>query len=165
VVLCELCVHHTSLVDQFVPFLTTAAISNRTSSSASSAAAASSSSNILQSCHGIWFRRQALALFSNLLAEDFVKARDLLFPFLVLVADDDESLRACAESVFRRIVFARQPALPALVFAETICVLNGFRHHPNYTKVKVMMLIDFFLGRLWYIHASYVQSSPWIISE
>lgn len=110
VLLKDLCVQYTGLVDRFIPVMTHCL------------------------CHSdARLRRLAVMVLSSLLAEDYIKFKgSIVFRFLFALCDRDLEIRTLVEAVFTRLVITRQPQLMKTIFPETICVLNGFTRHPSF---------------------------------
>ena len=110
IVLGDLCVVYTGLVDQYLPWLTTCL----------------SDPNDL-------IRLQAAVVVSSLLAEDYIKFKgQIVFRLLYLLSDPNEKIKFFTESVFSRILFLRHSGSLKTLFSETVCALNGFLRHPAY---------------------------------
>jgi hypothetical protein len=110
IVLGDLCVVYTGLVDQYLPWVTTC---------------------LADPVDLIRF--QAAVVVSALLAEDYIKFKgQIVFRLLYLLSDPNVKIRAFVESVFGRILFLRHSGSLKTLFAETVCALNGFLRHPAY---------------------------------
>ena len=110
IVLGDLCVVYTGLVDQYLPWLTTCL----------------SDPNDL-------IRFQAAVVVSSLLAEDYIKFKgQIVFRLLYLLSDPNVKIRYFVESVFSRILFLRHSGSLKTLFAETVCALNGYLRHPAF---------------------------------
>jgi condensin-2 complex subunit D3 len=110
IVLGDLCVVYTGLVDQYLPWVTTC-LADQTD----------------------LIRFQAAVVVSSLLAEDYIKFKgQIVFRLLYLLSDPNVKIRSFVESVFSRILFLRHSGSLKTLFAETVCALNGFLRHPAY---------------------------------
>ena len=110
IVLGDLCVVYTGLVDQYLPWVTTCL---------------SDPSDLI--------RFQAAVVVSSLLAEDYIKFKgQIVFRLLYLLSDPNPKLRLFVESVFSRILFLRHSGSLKTLFAETVCAINGFTRHPAF---------------------------------
>jgi len=110
IVIGDLCVVYTGLVDQYLPWVTTCLADQ----------------NDL-------IRYQAAVVVSSLLAEDYIKFKgQIVFRLLFLLSDPNVQIRHFVESVFSRILFLRHSGSLKTLFAETVCALNGYLRHPSY---------------------------------
>lgn len=110
IVLGDLCVVYTGMVDQYLPWITTCL----------------SDPNDL-------IRFQAAVVTSSLLAEDYIKFKgQIVYRLLYLLSDPNVKIRAFAESVFARILFLRHAGSLKTLFVETVCALNGYLRHPAF---------------------------------
>eukprot|EP00929_Paragymnodinium_shiwhaense_P083575 TRINITY_DN44596_c0_g1_i2.p1 TRINITY_DN44596_c0_g1~~TRINITY_DN44596_c0_g1_i2.p1 ORF type:complete len:1459 (+),score=297.27 TRINITY_DN44596_c0_g1_i2:49-4425(+) len=104
VILGDLCVKYTLLVDRFLPYLT----------------------DLLRDSHEL-LRKQAAMVLASLMSEDFIKVKSsVFFRFLYCLSDPSPSIRGLVESVFARILYKRTPAMFSQNFLEVICFLNGW---------------------------------------
>ncbi|KAF4653017.1 hypothetical protein FOL47_010755 [Perkinsus chesapeaki] len=112
VVLYDLCVQYTGLVDPRLPIMTRA-LNDEVR----------------------FYRHQAMMVISSLMAEDYVKFRgQTVYRYLTVLADDNEEIRSFVESFFTRILIPRQHGLFADVFVKSICALNCWKGHPLYAN-------------------------------
>jgi hypothetical protein len=112
-VLADLCVMYTSLVDRFVPMLT----------------------NCLNADHEL-LRKHAAMVLSHLLSEDFIKFKgSIQHRFLFALADPSDYVRDFVEAVFERILLHRI-LVPSTCFVDAIAALNGWMAHPMYQGAK-----------------------------
>jgi len=110
IVLGDLCVQYTSLVDRFVPCMT----------------AVFRDDNEL-------LRKQAAMIIASLLSEDFIKFRGLtMFRFLFLLSDPADAVRGFVQCVFERILHRRNPALFSQNFLDVICAFNSWSGLSNF---------------------------------
>mmetsp|Transcript_34803 Transcript_34803/g.75882 ORF Transcript_34803/g.75882 Transcript_34803/m.75882 type:complete len:1483 (+) Transcript_34803:46-4494(+) len=104
IVLGDLCVHYTSLVDRFVPCMT----------------------DLLRDENEL-LRKQASMILASLLAEDFIKFRgSIMLRFLYVLSDPSDTVRSLVESVFARILCSRNTTMFSQNFLDIICALNGW---------------------------------------
>ncbi|EER00914.1 hypothetical protein Pmar_PMAR002986 [Perkinsus marinus ATCC 50983] len=112
VVLYDLCVQYTGLVDPRLPMMTRALNDEIR-----------------------FYRHQAMMVISSLMAEDYVKFRgQTVYRYLTVLADENEEIRSFVESFFTRILIPRQHGLFADVFVKSICALNCWKGHPLYAS-------------------------------
>ena len=110
IVLGDLCVLYTGLVDQYLPWVT----------------------NCLSDQNDL-IRYQAAVVVASLLAEDYIKFKgQIVFRLLFLLSDSNLKIKFFVESVFSRILFLRHSASLKTLFAETVCALNGYMKHPQF---------------------------------
>lgn len=109
-VLSDLCVRYTALVDNHVPVMATC----------------------LQDPHPL-VRRHALLLISQLLVQDYVKWRGLLLHrFLSTLVDPNDDIAQLAEYTLCMVLLRKQPGLFVSNFVDALFVLNGLRGHAKY---------------------------------
>uniref|UniRef100_A0A7S0PWK8 Condensin complex subunit 1 C-terminal domain-containing protein n=1 Tax=Asterionellopsis glacialis TaxID=33640 RepID=A0A7S0PWK8_9STRA len=122
-VLGDLCVKYTNLVDRYLPVMAACLQSGNASSDSS---AASSQGTALVRKHGV-------LMLSTLLLQDYIKWRGLLFHrFLVASADKDEGVAKLAEMTLCGPLLGRYPKLFFNNFVESLFVLNRCSAHPIY---------------------------------
>ena len=110
IVLGDLCVLYTGLVDQYLPWVT----------------------NCLSDKNDL-IRFQAAVVVSSLLAEDYIKFKgQIIFRLLYLLSDSNLKIKYFVESVFSRILFLRHSTSLKTLFAETVCAMNGYSRHPQF---------------------------------
>jgi len=113
-VLGDLCVHYTSLVDRFVPSMT----------------------ELFRDKNEL-LRKQSAMIVASLLSEDFIKIRgSILLRFLYLLSDPAASVRHFAECVFARILHQRNAAIFAQNFLDVLCALNGWSGLSGFRAVE-----------------------------
>jgi hypothetical protein len=113
VVLGDLCIRYTALVDRHLPDM---------------AACMRDESPLV--------RRHAIMLLTQLLLQDFVKWRaSLFFRFAAALVDGDPEIRALATSSLTHVLLGKFPGIFASNFVETVFVLQGCTAHPEYNKV------------------------------
>lgn len=112
-VLADLCVRHTHLVDRHIDTLA-CCLQDR----------------------DVMIRRNALMLISQLLMQDFVKLKGLLlYRFLMLTVDDDEELAVFAKEVIERSLCVKYSGILVNHFSEALIILNKCSEHPIYSAV------------------------------
>lgn len=132
VILGDLCVVYTNMVDRFVPDMAGCLQAGVTDMS---------SDNILATPHvgSALVRKHAILLLSKLLLQDYIKWRGLLFHrFLVATVDDDDEVATLAETVLFGPLLLKQPSLFFNQFVESLFVLNRCTAHPIYQAAAVM---------------------------
>merc|ERR1719210_1201025 len=106
----DLCIHYTSLVDRFIPYMT----------------------GLLRDPNEL-LRKQAAMILASLLSEDFIKLRgSIMLRFLYVLSDPSESVRNFVESVFARILHLRNSTMFSQNFLDVICALNGWAGLANF---------------------------------
>nr|XP_058971616.1 condensin-2 complex subunit D3-L-like [Pocillopora verrucosa] len=112
VVMCDLCVRFTSLVDRYVPNI---------------AVCLKDSSSLV--------RRQTLTVLTHLLQEDFVKWKGALFyRFITTIVDEDQEIRKFAEFCLVHLLLSRHPGMLFQHFVECVFHFNSFEKHQVYNK-------------------------------
>merc|ERR1719265_2826186 len=110
IVLGDLCIHYTSLVDRFVPIV----------------------SDLLRDKNEL-LRKQAAMVLSSLLSEDFIKFRgSIMLRFFYMLSDNSDRVRFFVECVFVRILHQRNAAIFQQNFIEVMCAINGWSELPSY---------------------------------
>mmetsp|Transcript_34280 Transcript_34280/g.91572 ORF Transcript_34280/g.91572 Transcript_34280/m.91572 type:complete len:1485 (-) Transcript_34280:299-4753(-) len=113
IVLGDLCIHYTSLVDRFVPYMT----------------------DLLRDPNEL-LRKQAAMILASLLSEDFIKFRgSILLRFLTVLSDTSDSVRNFVECVFVRILHQRNQSMFSHNFLDVICALNGWAALPSFQGI------------------------------
>jgi len=113
IVLGDLAMAYTSLVDRFIPLIT----------------------NFLGH-ESLLLRKTSLLILSSLLAEDYIKFKgNIIHRLLFLIADPAVEISEFVEAIFLRILQPRNNLLFQQHFVETICALNGWSDHPNFPGV------------------------------
>jgi len=114
IVLGDLCVHYTSLVDRFIPVIT----------------------ELLSDANEL-LRKQAAMTLSSLLSEDFVKFRgSIVLRLVYCLSDPSFAVRSLVECVFERILCKRNPSLFSRNFVDILCALNGWSGLPSCQLAK-----------------------------
>merc|ERR1719335_1661818 len=110
IVLGDLCIHYTSLVDRFVPFI----------------------SDLLRDRNEL-LRKQASMMLSALLSEDFIKFRgSIMLRFFYMLSDPSDRVRYFVECVFVRILHQRNALIFMQNFLDVMCAINGWSELPSY---------------------------------
>lgn len=113
-VLGDLCVKYTALVDRYVPAM---------------ASCVRDSSPLM--------RRHAVMLLTQLLVQEYVKWRGVLFfRFIAALADPDSDVRSFAEGALSSVLMLKAPQLLTSHFVEAMVVLQGCVEHPVYARVS-----------------------------
>ena len=132
IVLGDLCVKYTNMVDRFLPVM----------AACMQAGVTDFSTNLLraQTSQGVALvRKHAVMILSNLLLQDFVKWRGLLFHrFLVAACDEDEEVASLAQLLLCGPLITKQPRLFANHFVESLFVLNRCTAHPVFVAAAAM---------------------------
>ncbi|GJP33375.1 hypothetical protein CLOM_g17920 [Closterium sp. NIES-68] len=111
IVLTDLCVRYTALVDPHVPCL---------------------SACLRDPCELV--RRQALVLLAGLLQRDYVKWRGtLVLRMLLSLVDASQAIREVALHLFTHVVPRRVPLVPYNIFIEALFALNACPFAPSST--------------------------------
>jgi len=112
VILCDLCVSYTNLVDRYIPKI----------------------AGCLADREPI-VRRQALTLLTHILQEDFVKWKgSLFFRFITALVDDIAEIRNFAEFCLIHMLLPRHPTMFSQHFMETIFCFNSYTKHRVYNQ-------------------------------
>ncbi|CAB4010599.1 condensin-2 complex subunit D3 isoform X2, partial [Paramuricea clavata] len=112
VVLCDLCVRYTNLVDRYIP-------------------------NIARGLRDKepLIRRQTLTLLTHLLQEDYVKWKgSLFFRFVTALVDEDIQIRKFADFCLVHLLLSRHPGMFHQHFIEAIFHFNAFDKHKVYNQ-------------------------------
>jgi condensin-2 complex subunit D3 len=118
IIMCDLCVKYTSLVDRYIDKI-------------------SESINDESSL----VRRTAAVLLTQLLAEDFIKWRpSLLFRFIAILSDENEKVSGAAEYSISLLTRKNQNLL-FNNFIESIFVLNGVKHE-TFNKLNIQLKLE-----------------------
>lgn len=112
-VLVDLCMRHTHLVDRHIDTLA-----------------------CCMQDRDPMIRKNALILISQLLMQDYVKMKGLLlYRFLMMTVDEDYETAMFAKEVIERSLCLKHPGLLVNHFSETFIVLNKCLEHPIYSAV------------------------------
>ena len=119
VVLTDLHVHYTALVDKYVPHMTQC-FSPRLAESP-------------------LLRKHALSLVAGLVANDYLKCKGpTQHRFLSCLADPNLGVLLLAEAIFRDIVLLKNPSFVQQNLVSSVCHLNGWFTHPNFRSIEFM---------------------------
>jgi condensin-2 complex subunit D3 len=130
-VLGDLCVKYTNMVDRFLPVMAACMQSGVTDLATNVLGSSLSSSAMV--------RKNAVLLLSSLILQDYIKWRGLLFHrFLVASADEDEEVANLSEMIVCGPLITKQPKLFFNHFVESIFVLNRCTAHPIYVAAATM---------------------------
>lgn len=114
-VLGDLCVRYTSLVDRHIGAM---------------------ASCLQDSC--VMIRRHALVLLTQLLLQDFLKWRGmLLFRFLATPVDSDVEMANFSRTLLKSTLHTKYPDIFAQHFSEALIVFNGYTDHPAYVAASL----------------------------
>ncbi|KAG1703671.1 Condensin-2 complex subunit D3 [Nymphon striatum] len=115
VILSDLCVRYTILVDPYMPNVT---------------ACLKDPSELV--------RRQTLILLIKLLQEDYIKWKGIMFyQLLTVLVDENLQMRNFAEYCFIALLLPKQPLMMYHHFVEAIFHFNGYKDHESYNKFKI----------------------------
>lgn len=129
-VLGDLCLRYTNLVDRFLPIM---------ASCLQAGLADFSEGHVKLNEGSAVVRQHAVFLLSNLLLQDYIKWRGLLFyRFLVATVDDADEVSNLATSRLCGPLLTRYPKLFVNQFVESIFVLNRCTAHPIYVAASSM---------------------------
>jgi condensin-2 complex subunit D3 len=130
----DLCVRYTNLVDKYLPFM---AASLQAGDGRSVEVNISSRLSITLSRKFNAYsmvKKNAIMLLSSLLLQDYIKWRGLLFHrFLAAVADEDDEVSQLAQTALCGPLLQKQPSLFANHFVGAVFVFNTCKAHPIYT--------------------------------
>eukprot|EP00730_Choanoeca_flexa_P001075 TRINITY_DN10470_c0_g1_i2.p1 TRINITY_DN10470_c0_g1~~TRINITY_DN10470_c0_g1_i2.p1 ORF type:complete len:821 (+),score=281.91 TRINITY_DN10470_c0_g1_i2:31-2463(+) len=114
IILSDLCVRYPTMVAQYLPTLCTAL---------------TDPSPLI--------RRQTLTLLTRLLTEDFVKLREaLLFNLLLMLVDEEQSVRQLALYCLMQVLNVKMPNLFASHFVESLFFFNNYEGHAKYNRFE-----------------------------
>ncbi|XP_028399882.1 condensin-2 complex subunit D3-like [Dendronephthya gigantea] len=112
VVLCDLCVRYTNLVDRYIPNIARGLRDNEP-----------------------LIRKQTLILLTHLLQEDYVKWKgSLFFRFITALVDEDIEIRKFADFCLVHLLLSRHPGMFHQHFIESIFHFNCFDRHKVYNQ-------------------------------
>lgn len=112
VILTDLCVRYTALVDRHVMQLSVCLRDNN-----------------------LFLRRHTLCLLTQLLQAEYVKWKGaLFFRYVVVLVDESAELRDLTRVCLLQFLLRKQPALFYNNFIETFYTLNGYTDHPTYNQ-------------------------------
>ncbi|NXP11351.1 CNDD3 protein, partial [Thinocorus orbignyianus] len=112
IVLCDLCVRYTSMVDRYVPNI-----------------------SLCLKDPDPFIRKQTLILLTNLLQEEFVKWKDcLFFRFISVLVDPNPDIARFGEFCLVHLLLKRQPGMFSQHFIESIFYFNSYEKHEKYNR-------------------------------
>ena len=121
IVLGDLCIRYTNLVDLHLPVI------------AACLQSGVKFSNVRSIGGSTIVRKNAILLLSSLLLQDYIKWRGLLFfRFCVATTDEDNNVKKTAETTLCGPLLTKNPKLFLNNFVETLFVLNGCKAHQIY---------------------------------
>jgi len=121
-VLGDFCIRYTHHVDKFIPLM------------ASCLQPASDLTKPGDSNESI-VRHHAILILSNLILQDYIKWKGVLFyRFLAATVDRDPSVANLAKLILCGPLLTKQPSLFFNNFVDALFILNGCTAHPMYTK-------------------------------
>ncbi|XP_028666256.1 condensin-2 complex subunit D3 [Erpetoichthys calabaricus] len=114
IVMCDLCVRYTSMVDRYIPNVSVNLKDNDP-----------------------FIRKQTLIMLTNLLQEEFVKWKgSLFFRFVSVLVDPDPSIASLGEFCLVHLLLKRNPIMFSQHFIECIFHFNNYEKHDKYNKFK-----------------------------
>jgi condensin-2 complex subunit D3 len=126
-VLGDLCIKYTNLVDRHVPVMAACLQAGVTVQSDNSFLVGSKSSGTAL------VRKHAVLMLAGLLLQDYIKWRGLMFHrFLVACSDSDDGVASLAEMTLCGPLLTKNPKLFLNNFVESLLVLNKCTAHPIY---------------------------------
>ncbi|KAM6295660.1 LOW QUALITY PROTEIN: condensin-2 complex subunit D3 [Aegotheles albertisi] len=112
IVMCDLCVRYTSMVDRYVPNI-----------------------SLCLKDPSPLIRKQTLILLTNLLQEEFVKWKDcLFFRFVSVLVDPNPDIASFGEFCLVHLLLKRNPVMFSQHFIECIFHFNSYEKHEKYNK-------------------------------
>ncbi|XP_006068546.2 condensin-2 complex subunit D3 isoform X1 [Bubalus bubalis] len=112
IVLCDLCVRYTALVDKYVPTICTCLKDPNP-----------------------FVRKQALLLLTGLLQEDFVRWKGcLFFRFVITVVDPNPEVASTGEVCLVHLLLKRNPTIFYQHFIECIFHFTGYEKHESFNR-------------------------------
>jgi condensin-2 complex subunit D3 len=125
IVLGDFCVRYTHHVDKFLPLMASCLQPSDGVSIVSSKDAMSS----------VIVRHHAILILSNLLLQDYIKWKGVLFyRFLAATVDEDATVANLAKLLLCGPLLTKQPTLFFNNFVDSLFILNGCTAHPMYTS-------------------------------
>jgi len=133
----DLCVRYTNLVDKYLPFM---AACLQAGEGRSSAVVDNSGSRLSLSFQNrkiyngySLVKKNAILLLSSLLLQDYIKWRGLfIHRFLASVADEDDEVSCLASAALRGPLLEKQPNLLCNHLVGAVFVFNSCKAHPIY---------------------------------
>lgn len=118
-ILGDFCIRYTNLVDKFVPLM-------------ASCLQPFDEFPSLQDSESV-LRRHAIIILSNLILQDYIKWKGVLFyRFLAATVDEDTHVAQQAKMMLCGPLLSKQPALFFNNFIDAVFILNGCTAHPLY---------------------------------
>uniref|UniRef100_A0A8C7K146 Non-SMC condensin II complex, subunit D3 n=1 Tax=Oncorhynchus kisutch TaxID=8019 RepID=A0A8C7K146_ONCKI len=112
VVMCDLCVRYTNMVDRYIPNV----------------------SACLRDKEPL-IRKQTLTMLTNLLQEEFVKWKgSLFFRFIAVLVDSDPTIASLCEYCLVHLLLKKNPVMFSQHFIECIFHFNSYEKHKTYNK-------------------------------
>ncbi|NXJ80256.1 CNDD3 protein, partial [Trogon melanurus] len=112
IVMCDLCVRYTSMVDRYVPNV-----------------------SLCLKDPNPFIRKQTLILLTNLLQEEFVKWKDcLFFRFVSVLVDPNPDIASFGEFCLVHLLLKRNPVMFSQHFIECIFHFNCYEKHEKYNR-------------------------------
>ncbi|XP_010281143.1 PREDICTED: condensin-2 complex subunit D3, partial [Phaethon lepturus] len=112
IVMCDLCVRYTSMVDRYVPNI-----------------------SLCLKDPNSFIRKQTLILLTNLLQEEFVKWKDcLFFRFVSVLVDPNPDIARFGEFCLVHLLLKRNPVMFSQHFIECIFHFNSYEKHEKYNR-------------------------------
>lgn len=129
----DLCVRYTNLVDKYLPFMAACLqAGEKKSVKVNSSSRLSLTFNSNTDRYSL-VKKNAILLLSSLLLQDYVKWRGLfIHRFLAAVADEDDEVSMLAQAALRGPLLDKQPNLIANHFVGAVFVFNSCKAHPIY---------------------------------
>jgi len=121
-VLGDFCVRYTHLVEKFIPLMASCLQDDVNDK-------AESETSIV--------RQHAILLLSNLILQDYIKWKGVLFyRFLIAVASKDAAVANMARILLSGPLLTKDPTLFHHNFIDAVFILNGSTSHPMYAAVR-----------------------------
>ncbi|XP_057704666.1 condensin-2 complex subunit D3 isoform X2 [Corythoichthys intestinalis] len=112
VIMCDLCVRYTNVVDHYIPNISACLRDNETI-----------------------IREQTLIMLTNLLQEEFVKWKgSLFFRFMVALVDPVPAIASLCEYCLLHLLLRKNPEMFSQHFIECIYHFNSYSAHKSYNK-------------------------------
>ncbi|XP_069732475.1 condensin-2 complex subunit D3 [Phaenicophaeus curvirostris] len=112
IVMCDLCIRYTSLVDRYVPNI-----------------------SLCLKDPNPFIRKQTLILLTSLLQEEFVKWKDcLFFRFVSVLVDPNPDIARFGEFCLVHLLLRRNPMMFSQHFIECIFHFNSYEKHEKYNR-------------------------------
>uniref|UniRef100_A0A671W326 Non-SMC condensin II complex, subunit D3 n=1 Tax=Sparus aurata TaxID=8175 RepID=A0A671W326_SPAAU len=112
VIMCDLCVRYTNIVDHYIPNISTCLRDNEAV-----------------------IREQTLIMLTNLLQEEFVKWKgSLFFRFMSALVDPVPAIASLCEYCLVHLLLKKNPEMFSVHFIECIFHFNSYNKHKSYNK-------------------------------